>query len=58
MTTDRSHLSSRNRHDRCGLPRQGDKLNLVSFLLRIDVNNGSNVTRLKALLAESRRQNH
>lgn len=43
---------------RSGLSSERDKLHLVSLRPPINVNNGSNVPRLKSLFMERRRQHH
>jgi hypothetical protein len=58
MTANWAHLSGRDGHDRSGFPGQGDKLDLISLIPRIHVNNGSNITGLKSLLMKRCGQNH
>jgi hypothetical protein len=57
-TADRAYLTARNRHHRGRLSSERDKLDLESFLSRINVHDGSDIPGLKALLAHWRRQYH
>ena len=55
---DGANLISGNGHNGSRSPCQGDELDFVGLVLRINMNNGSNIARFKPLLAERCRQNH